>query len=66
MNLEPHTLRDVADTFLTVAKSVTGSVAAGEALAAEFHAGIGRISSVVSQSQRDRRQSPRCVLLEPW
>eukprot|EP00439_Symbiodinium_sp_Y106_P073284 s292_g13.t1 len=45
VNLEPHSLRDVADTFATVSEAVTGSTKTGDALAIEFHAGLGRIAA---------------------
>mmetsp|Transcript_28540 Transcript_28540/g.67824 ORF Transcript_28540/g.67824 Transcript_28540/m.67824 type:complete len:635 (-) Transcript_28540:43-1947(-) len=64
VNLEPHSLRDVADTFATVSEAVTGSTKTGDTLASEFHAGLGRIASAVSQPERKRPRSPRCVLLE--
>lgn len=52
VNLEPHSLRDVADTFATVSEAVTGSTKTGDTLASEFHAGLGRIASAVSQPER--------------
>ena len=30
VNLEPHSLRDVADTFATVSEAVTGSTKTGD------------------------------------
>jgi len=64
INLEPHSLSDVAKSFVTVSRGVTGSTEAGENLAAKFHKDISRITSAVSAPGRKRPRSPRCVLLE--
>ena len=63
INLEPHTLSEVAETFITVSQAVTGSPASGKALASKFEADINRISCAVQGRQS---KAPRCVLLEPY
>jgi len=64
VNLEPHNLADVAQSFIAVSQAVTGSSQEGESLAARFQNDIHRITSAVSSSDRKRPRSPRCMLLE--
>jgi len=66
VNLEPHDLRAVADTFVIVSEALTSSRSAGEKLAQCFWEKVERVKRAVSlrADAKNGRGKPRCVMLE--
>lgn len=59
INLEPNTLEDVAETFVTVAEAC-GVRERGEALREEFHGKLRRLRAAVAEASK----KPRVLMLE--
>jgi iron complex transport system substrate-binding protein len=61
VNLEPHSLEDVAQTFVAVSNAVLDTPAPGQELAAQFRGELAEVARICTSTSRRR---PKCVMLE--
>ncbi|CAE8588916.1 unnamed protein product [Polarella glacialis] len=63
LNLEPHNLGDVAESFVAVSTAITGSAELGQAACTKFLADVKAVTNAVAGLVGDR-PCRRCVMLE--